>query len=191
MAPRLEDSPDRTGKSGLARPVSSSLTAVVMGPGLRRDDTVFVARNLASHRRHQLVPARACIKLAAALALDGGAARGGGCVLRERDRAAQAVGAAARLAGGEGGAVRGDADDEEGGGGDFDQPSHQSFHRRVHGGASSTQMAELAAILAPNPRFPVCVRVPKSARSLHNFTPTQCTVAPAMVPVQRQDAYGQ
>jgi hypothetical protein len=53
---------------------------------------------------------------------------------------------------------------------------------------SSTLMAESAAILAANSRFSVLVRVPKPARSLHDFTPTQCTVAPVTVPVQRQDA---
>jgi len=34
----------------------------------------------------------------------------------------------------------------------------------------------------------VLVRVPKSARSLHNFTSVQDTAAPAMVPVQEQGA---
>src|SRR5438874_9815221 len=55
---------------------------------------------LNSHRRHQPIPTRARIKLAAALALDGGAAGGGRCVLRKGDGAGEAVGAAADLAGG-------------------------------------------------------------------------------------------
>src|SRR6478735_10301037 len=53
---------------------------------------------------------------------------------------------------------------------------------------SSTLMAESALNLAPNPHLSVRFRVPKSARSLHRFTPAQCTAAPAMVPVQGQDA---
>ena len=43
VATRLEDSLDRARKSGLARSLASSLTAVGMGPGLRRDDTIFLA----------------------------------------------------------------------------------------------------------------------------------------------------
>src|SRR5690242_6975275 len=65
-----------------------------------------------------------------------------------------------------------------------------SISSRVSGlmGAPSTLMAESVAILAANPRFSVSARVPKSARSLHKFTPAQCTVAPATVPVLGQDA---
>ena len=64
----------------------------------------------ASHRRQQLVAAVIRIKLSAALPLDRGAARGGGRALRDAERAAQAVGAAAGLAGGEGCAGGADAD---------------------------------------------------------------------------------
>ena len=78
--------------------------------------------------RHQLVPARARIKLAATLALDGGTALRRCCVLRERHGAAEAIGATARLVGGKGSAGGGDADDEDSSGGDFDQQSHQWSH---------------------------------------------------------------
>jgi hypothetical protein len=53
---------------------------------------------------------------------------------------------------------------------------------------SSTLMAELTGNLSSNPGFSVLARVPKSARSLHKFTPAQCKAASATVPVQGQDA---
>jgi hypothetical protein len=55
-------------------------------------------------------------------------------------------------------------------------------------GMFSTLMAELIRNLALNPGFSVLARVPKSARSLHKFTPAQCKAASATVPVQGQDA---
>ena len=82
----------------MERPVGPHLTIGVMGPGLRQDDQV--ERATASHCREQLVAAIIGVEFSAALALDRGAARGGGCVLRHTERAAQAVGAAAGLAGG-------------------------------------------------------------------------------------------
>ena len=75
-------------------------------------------------RRQHLVAAIVRVELAAALALDGGAARGWRGVLRQREGAAQAIGAAAALAGSKSGAGGGDADDEQGSRGDFDQQSH-------------------------------------------------------------------
>src|SRR5581483_817338 len=108
------------GTKGLAR-VSSRRR-----PAFAGTTPPWGANSPSIHRRHQLVPARARVKLAAALALDGGAALRRCCVLRERDGAAEAIGAA--LAGGEGGAGGGDADDEDSSGGDFDQQSHQWSH---------------------------------------------------------------
>jgi GIY-YIG catalytic domain len=63
--------------------------------------------------------------------------------------------------------------------GDFDQQSH---------GSLSTLMAGSAYNLAWNPLVFVRDRVPKAAHSLHKFTPAQCMVAPAMVPLPGQDA---
>src|SRR5947209_11658884 len=87
-----------------------------MGPGVRRDDGKI------SHRRQHLVRTIIGIKLSAALLADRGAARGGGSVFRDAERAAEAVGAAAWLAG-EGGAGGADADHQQGGGGDFNGQS--------------------------------------------------------------------
>ncbi len=52
-------------------------------------------------------------------------------------------------------------------------------------GVSSTVKAELSPNLASNPRFPVLIRVPKPAHSLHKFAPVLCTAAPVMVSVRK------
>src|SRR6202022_3801592 len=78
-------------------------------------------RQLNSHRRQHLVPAIIGVEFSAALPSDRGAARGGGGVGGHAERAAQAVGALAHLAGGKCRAGGGDAEHQKCGGDDLDR----------------------------------------------------------------------
>jgi|HubBroStandDraft_2_1064218.scaffolds.fasta_scaffold404999_2 hypothetical protein len=91
--------------------------AVVIGLRLRRGD---VGESFAGNsiRRQHLIAAGVGPKLPAALPADRGAARSGGGILRDAERAAQAVGAAA--AGGKASAGPAHAKHQKQGGKNFD-----------------------------------------------------------------------
>ena len=91
-------------------------TGATVPPALKRSyrPPAFGGRyRVVSHRRQQLVAAIIGVEFSAALPLDRGAARGGRGVGRDAERAAQAVGAAARLAGGKGRAGGADAEHQQ------------------------------------------------------------------------------
>src|ERR1700751_4595414 len=121
VASGLEDQIDRARKSRLGRSLGSSLTLGLWAPGLRRGDQ---EKSKPSYIRQHPVTAVIGIEPPAALPADGGTAGGGGGILRHAKRAAQAVRAAADVAGGEGCTGSGDADEEQKCCNDLDGQSH-------------------------------------------------------------------
>jgi hypothetical protein len=103
----------------------------VAAAGLLSGIQLVQSLGLASHRRQHLIAAIIGVKFSAALSADGSAAHGWRSILGSAERTTQAIGALARLTGGEGRARYADEAYKKRSGGDLDDQSHGQVPPRI------------------------------------------------------------